>query len=743
MIGYAKFVDFKKFKDWMQTDDAVDWYQNLWRETVYKRQKEPVFQSYENVVRGSGFSNLDSDQIGEFNDYLENAGMKWELVNAADYADIKCGSKSFLVPTKFLEIEFLKDYRAVPLQKLVMFTEDSGSGISETMPVPRDNIPESASINDYRAEIEKQQACMEELMDQQKQMEAEMNAELENARREIEKRYAEKTTILEKKKQELNEVKKELENKIYFLDTQIYAIRCFFGETFSLKKLASGKNADPRRTVIMYQKFRYLDEEMGKYTAIYDYDGEYGLFESFLANRMDSWEIFCPEEKCISFVKVSKSGAVYRMSEVYANMVAQYKKFHGGQCAVIIRNGENLYIGWLDEERISLSSSKVFYQPKSGVIVDVNDESKMEKSSTKEDVVSRYFIFSVLQGILKREDILGIPDAKKLGLASRYIKYSVADGSLEEHKYASLSEIIKKYDAPLKVGDMVLTTIRITRDDINRVNGSHMRAFENDRGRGIANRTHDAWIPDCTVQKVNHIDTDYYARILCRNYECDEIKTLSPYNPKIAYINYNRTDRLYGRKPEDQIDYKYENPHMTADMILEQYKRIHKETLCSNFMSGDDRHYWRDPVRVEKMWQENHYFISAVKANSGYHDAPVARANMEFFKDEYINLTFLNSVWITYAIMKQDIGTLLFGGASVDYAHVVRYLNKALEFIKKREEKEKELLLAYVDPDSYPEWPVRLSEWKLANDFHRLHKRNVSSFVRYLKKYVSEECERK
>lgn len=58
------------------------------------------------------------------------------------------------------------------------------------------------------------------------------------------------------------------------LETEIYAIRCITGEVVNFTKLTDGRNADAANPVVVYQKLRYLDEEMGKIMALYNFDGE-------------------------------------------------------------------------------------------------------------------------------------------------------------------------------------------------------------------------------------------------------------------------------------------------------------------------------------------------------------------------------------------------------------------------------------------------------------------------------------
>ena len=110
-------------------------------------------------------------------------------------------------------------------------------------------------------------------------------------------------------------------------------------------------------------------------------------------------------------------------------------------------------------------------------------------------------------------------------------------------------------------------------------------------------------------------------------------------------------------------------------------------------------------------------FVSAEKSgewNWNRTSAANARANFELYDGEYINLTYLNSVWLEYVVTNKSLGDWRIGGIAVDYAYAIRYLKTALDFIRKREAEEKTLLDA-VDTSICrdTEWPVKLSEWKL------------------------------
>ena len=188
------------------------------------------------------------------------------------------------------------------------------------------------------------------------------------------------------------------------------------------------------------------------------------------------------------------------------------------------------------------------------------------------------------------------------------------------------------------------------------------RAWENVRGRGERNRTHDCAVDDCALYKANLVE----------------------YDPPVEMVEFERPNAMF----KGTAKAKYFKPQ-EGEIIL--------------------RHYQTEP--------ERHVFVSAEKSgdwNWNRTSATKARANFELYDGEYINLTYLNSVWLEYVVTNKSLGNWRIGGIAVDYAYAIRYLKTALDFIRKREAEEKTLLDA-VDTSICrdTEWPVKLSEWKL------------------------------
>ena len=308
----------------------------------------------------------------------------------------------------------------------------------------------------------------------------------------------------------------QLEAQLFLLDTQLYSIRCFMGETVQFTKLLSGKPEEMEEPVVLYQKLRFLDEEMGKFLSLYDFDWSgINLFEDALRYREDIRDIFAPPGKSISIIRISRNNIQFFDSDKAGNMLEAYEAYHGRKIGILVRNGENLYIGWTDEDKISIPGENAFLQPKT----EENAED-YRANSTKEEIASRYFIFSILQGVLGK--FLDLPKGTSVFTPNKYVVLSMAEGWIEDIRFGSFADIVERTNnQPLQVGDQVLTTIRITRDDIyDSFTGKSTRyqKYNNNRGRGDKNRTHDAVLKNNTIYRINVIDVYEYYTIHCEKY---------------------------------------------------------------------------------------------------------------------------------------------------------------------------------------------------------------------------------
>lgn len=391
---------------------------------------------------------------------------------------------------------------------------------------------------------------------------------------------------LERKMALFRHQKQKLEAQIYMLQTEIYSIRCYLGETVELIGVRKGKPAPIEEPVVLNQKILYLDEDLARMMSIYGFQLEnYKLLEEAIKYNDGVFEAFCPQEKCITFFRVSRHAErTFYNSEI--SCMDSYDMLHGKKIGFAVRNGENLYLGWLEEKweedrELTFEENVMLRAGKK----EISDGNKAESTPIKERV-SRMFALNVLRGLLDNKHLLNIPDGEDLLRPSKYIIYNYADAWLEDAQ---------------------------------------------------VNRTHD-----CSVS---------------------------------SGLN-------------------------TINMI--------------------DEH--------------GNIFVSAEKEYS----ICGARSNFLIKKHEFLNLTFMNSLWLEYYIMTKKIGDFgrkrnRYGNeTSLDYAYLIPYFKKALEYIREREQQEAELIKQYVQLKDFPEWQILLSHWKIAKKVHKLTDYQAKRFAKYL-----------
>ena len=541
-----------------------------------------------------------------------------------------------------------------------------------------------------------------------------MKAKIEAMQAELESKKQALMADLEEKKAAMEEQKEKLEQQIYLLDSQIYCIRCYAGEVVRFAKILSGRKAPDTEPIVIHQKLRFLDEELGLLASLYEIQwGRIGMFEDFLKHSPLALDVFAPNQRCVTLVRLSRTAKkLGRDANPYSNMLEEYEYYHGRTVGIIVRNGENLYLGWTDEDRVHIEDdllvgrvvTEIVPEPEQTGYVSKWDlerqekERKAQRKKVLDGIISRSFIYNVLQGVVDRTSILPLPAGVSLNKPSEYVVYSLADKWLTDDRYGDFSEILARCNEKVTRGDMLLTVQHLVPEHYSSWGGSYNpdRAWENPRGRGEANRTHDCSVDDCTIYPANLVEYD---------------------------------------EPVERAKYKWRP--MKTDSWREGYETSAEEARRSAKAQGPELYV------IEKIFtvQKRHVFVSVEKTEcwnwEGYRSD--ARANFELYKNEYINLTYLNSVWLGWVITNKKLGGWKVGGKTVEYAHAIRYLKTAMDFIRKREEQEKALLDA-VDPAicRVPEWQVRLSEWKMSAGVREITAYQAKRFAKAVRKENSK-----
>lgn len=598
----------------------------------------------------------------------------------------------WLFPSRFVEVEEYTDYTALTggQRKAVI----SGSeNADETDLITADSLSYNDALT-LKDNAVSALLSLEDEMDDVRQAKvkglSELQAEIDKLTAQMETKKKALLDELEIKKQEMESKLEKMENTIFRLDSEIYSIRCYTGEVVEVNQIRSGKAADKSSPIVFYQKMRYLDEELGRIVSIYDADfSDAKYFETLIASRDDVLEAFLPAKRSIALIKVSRTGKGFRNTE-FPGLLEAFDKYHGDKVAILIRDGENLYIAWTDDDRINFTED-AFLKPETRILEEDEDrllaQGKHESDAEYEkriiayqkkavrESLGRYYVFSLLQGMLDR-DLIKLPEKVKLS-DSKYIIFSMADGWLDDNRYGTLGDMIARCNASVKKGDHVLMTSSLW---------ARTSEIKNDRGRGYANRTWDVSANDKEIYPVNLVEhIAHYSYVYEDNDKTTESRTA-----------WRISDEEYKQK---FIDSYYADRYSKIEMV-----------------SGTE---------------DYRYYVSLLKQTSW---SGTARANFEICKDEFINLTFMNSVWLEYVLTGSKSGHVIIGGRSVDFVYTIPYIKKALAYVRKREEITAEQIKA-IDPVILqdPEWPAKLSEWMLEKDVHNFSEYQTKRFCKAYK----------
>ena len=758
MIGFAKIRDKEKLhnfiKDSLPTNDSAariyrgGWYWNNYQEI----DKDIKTQDYKTNIFDSKWTSTRIDDFWNMINHLETEDQRLICFKKSEIACVVGYSEhKFLMPVEFFEIEELKDYSMLTVSELKAI----GGSVTETSNLPVNmNDVSKGKLNDIRSEYEQK---AEELKNQAKDIKdaktgelAEIQKKIEEMQETLRKKQEVLMAELAKKKAELAEQQAILNNQIYMLDTQIYSIRCYLGEVIDFKKITNGKGVSVEEPLVIYQKIRYINEEFGKYMGMYDIpitEETSNTFIDILINRADLRDLFTPNDKCITILKASRTGTYKGTNENFANTLKDYEMYHGKQIAILVRNGENLYIGWTDEEKIGISDENVFYVPKTDSYTGT-DEDTIETKSSRTDMVSRMFIMSIIQGIKDNTNMISLPKDVNIFKPNKYIVFSAAEGWIEDNTYGTYEEILNKSkDIPLKEGDYILTTMNIGRDDFRTRN----ETYNNDRGIGYANRTHDAHIPGLKVLPINKILYDAHIEYIYEKYEAEIDNERMSNFPDNYY--YKATDRLIGTdtgvypidfeywrniEPKKQKDEEY-----LINMINKNIKDYlyyatsfsQKNTSYISSSHGKLEHpYVIKATGIKSITYKPHYFISVDGGN--YWSGNKYKVNMEIYPNEYHPLTYLCPTWIRYCIKTANIGYIKLCGATMTYADLLQDFNIMLEHLYKVQEQEREYLIKAGLHDwlsNTPDWDVIVTEWRIANRKRKLTETSARTFAKYIK----------
>ena len=188
-------------------------------------------------------------------------------------------------------------------------------------------------------------------------------------------------------------------------------------------------------------------------------------------------------------------------------MLAEYEMYHGKQLALLLRDGENLYIAWCDADNIVINEENAFYSTvkQTEERAEGADSAINNAETGIHEALSRYYLLAILQGMIDAKNILDFPEpVNVMGPSQKYVVFSLAEGWIAENKYGTFAEMLEKAEKhPAKKGDDIITILQLSPDREGRYKKNC-----NDRGIGYKNRTSEAHLNGKTIYPINLVLND-------------------------------------------------------------------------------------------------------------------------------------------------------------------------------------------------------------------------------------------
>ena len=179
-------------------------------------------------------------------------------------------------PALFFDFDETPSYDDVPVAQLKAGLDRAADTGPSVLPASMDGNVTKGSLKELKATHQDQLSALKEEMEQVQRGETAeltaLKAEIKKLEEQLWKKKQAMMVELEDKLGDMEEKVAQMEAQIWLLDSQIYAIRCFAGETVSFAHIRTGRNAPDTEPVIIYQKLRFLDEDLGRLASLYQLD---------------------------------------------------------------------------------------------------------------------------------------------------------------------------------------------------------------------------------------------------------------------------------------------------------------------------------------------------------------------------------------------------------------------------------------------------------------------------------------
>ena len=331
------------------------------------------------------------------------------------FAIIEAYSKAYIVPEELLEIVEQEQNTSIGNELMVKSTNQLA----------------------LKNELEETKELIERVSNFEDEAFAGQLAAINNLKAEMEAKITAMYEMQAKMMAELQEKIKRYEHELLIMRSDLTAFEYRNGLTVNFMNIHKGANAPVHQPIIIHQKLIYLDEDLPRLTDLYDVDS--GSLEVTIKNSPALLEHICPTSKGITFLKMRNSAGRFELNNTVMEFVRDVMP---NEVGVLIRNGENTWLTWLDSKDISLS-------------VDSFTSKSSDEETSLSLVQSRYYLFNLIMGLIERNEILQLDHVPTNMFNDPSIIWSNADSQITDSTYLELSKIIPILNRYSKVDDPI------------------------------------------------------------------------------------------------------------------------------------------------------------------------------------------------------------------------------------------------------------------------------------------------
>lgn len=462
---------------------------------------------------------------------------------------------------------------------------------------------------------------------------AEQLATINNLKAEME---AQITAMYEKQAKMMAEIQEKIkryEHELLIMRSDLTAFEYRNGLTVNFMNIHKGTNAPTQQPIIIHQKLIYLDEDLHRLKDLYDEHA--GSLEVAIKHSPALLEHICPTSKGITFLKMRNSAGRFDLNNTVMEFVRDTMP---NEVGVLVRNGENTWLTWLDSQDISLS-----------------EDSFTSKSSDEETslslVQSRYYLFNLIMGLIERNQILQLDHVPTNMFSDPGIIWSNADSQITDSTYVELAKIIpilnqySKADDPIYVlnsftdsatytgrygpgttergrGDNALTDNTSVKEGLNKIKG--IDYFSNFTYRFYVGGEKSLWHWDDDKSKISpslYIKNDEFINLKFINSNLVNYyihtKRIGRISNSGRYVDYSHMlPILFGMKKALEEQEKVDRLHIVAQdydlNLLTSFKIIHDVRVVTPYqakryskwvagLSDDDKSYYKQLLLINDL----------------------------------------------------------------------------------------------------------------------------------------------